>query len=116
MLVTKTNLVKESIGFFKDNSSLAHYTVRGIKWNTKTLDELEELPYEVVLDINMDKVNIYMEAELEEFIEKELTKAFGYSHSGWKTHYRLNEISKHIEDREESRLNHEIERILHSID
>lgn len=116
MLVTRGNIPEISIGFFKNENSVTHYRVRGIKWNAKSLDELEELPSEVILDIDMDSVNIYMESELEKHISKALTKEFGYSHDGWKTHCRLSEISKKIESGEEKRINHEIERLLYDVE
>lgn len=113
MLVTRGNVPEISIGLFKNNCSVTHYRVRGIKWKTNSLDEQENLPHEVILDIDTDSVNIYMEAELEKYISKALCKEFKYSHDGWKTHCRLTDISKKVESREEIRLNRQMKRIMY---
>lgn len=115
MLATKGNVPEISIGFFKNKSSITHYRVRGIKWDAKTLEEQENLPHEVTLDIDTDSVNIYMESELEKHIVKALVKAFGYTLKGWKTHCRLNDISKKIETKEEKALNSRIKRLMHCL-
>ncbi len=116
MLVTKGTIPKISLDFFKNKSSVTHYRVRGIKWDAKTLEEQEKLPHEVTLDIDTDSVNIYMESELEKYIAKVLFKVFGYTLKGWKTHCRLNDISKKIETKEEKALNNQIKRLMYALD